>query len=101
MEMLGDLYRCINTTMEAGGYGMLPWPGVGGTATAPRHYVLALQPVVEQLEGIAAKARSVMDAKVCHALSDNVSELLVVAKAYDPTFPSERVLRATPTVQDE
>lgn len=76
MEMLGDLYRRINVAMEAGSYEKLPRPGVGGTPTAPGHYILAPQPVAEKLEEIAAKARSAMDAKVWQAFSDVVSEIL-------------------------
>lgn len=101
MEMLADLYRRINGTMKAAGYGKLPRPGVGSTSTALRHYVLALQPVMEQLDGIAAKARSVMDVEVRQALSNAVSKIFVVVKVYEPEFPSEYILGAIPTVEDE
>lgn len=57
----------------------------------------ALPPVAEQLEGIAAKAHSTMDAEVRQALADAVAEILVGAKAYDPAFPLEYILSATPT----
>lgn len=50
---------------------------------------------------MAAKARLAMDAEVWQALSDNVSKILVVAKAYDPMFLSEYILRATPTTDEE
>lgn len=101
MEMLLDLYCRINFGMEATGYGKLPRPGVCGSLTVPGHFVLALRPVVEKLEGITAKAWSVMDAEVRQALSDSVSEILAVEKAYDLAFPSEYVLHATSTVEDE
>lgn len=64
MEMLADLYRRVNVALEAADCEKLPRPGVGGTPTASGHFILALQPVVEQLEGIVVKARSAMDAKV-------------------------------------
>lgn len=82
-----DLYRHINVAMEAGIYGKLSQPGVGGSPTAPGHYVLALHPVIELLEGVSTKAQSAMDVEVRQVLSYAVSEMLVVAKAYDPKFP--------------
>lgn len=42
-----------------------------------------------------------MDTEVRQALSDAMSEILVVAKAYDPAFLSEYVLQVTQTVEDE
>lgn len=67
----------------------------------PGTMYIALQPVPEQLEGIAAKARSAMDAEVRQALSNAVSEILVAAKAYDSSFPSEYIFRATSTMDEE
>lgn len=101
MEMLVNLYRLLNVAMESVNYGKLPQPRLSGTPTTPGHYVLALQPVAEQLEAITTKARSAMDAELWQSLSDAVLEILVVAKAYDLLFPSEYILRAMSTAEDE
>lgn len=47
MEMLADLYRCVNVALEAADCERLPWASVGGTPTVPGHYILALQPAAE------------------------------------------------------
>lgn len=99
MTMLKDLFKRVAMAIKRGKFGTLS-TAIEGNVLEPAHYVLAHFPVVEVLEGLSVRIRSVIDAECCRLLTNAITELLVMALANDPEFPVEYVVQAEATRGD-